>query len=189
MNVIGTIIQFPSISTNHCYIVTHQHQFKMSIFCYPCHTIQMHDSIENSIRGRIIVAYGVCGIESLRLPSLHYFYFSVAGRLFVCACIYLYNFMVGQYTNSKRNQTKKKINWTIGANERNDEPEQTGDDYCGKGHACHINATCLNLNTKYSCTCRPGFQGNGFDCTGQCIYSAYTFWPLVASVELYLLGP
>ncbi|XP_031629925.1 protein kinase C-binding protein NELL1-like isoform X2 [Contarinia nasturtii] len=39
-----------------------------------------------------------------------------------------------------------------------------GDDYCGKGHACHINATCLNLNTKYSCTCRPGFQGNGFDC-------------------------
>lgn len=41
-----------------------------------------------------------------------------------------------------------------------------GDDYCGKGHACHINATCLNLNTKYSCTCRLGFQGNGFDCTG-----------------------
>ncbi|XP_055313801.1 protein kinase C-binding protein NELL1-like isoform X2 [Sitodiplosis mosellana] len=40
-----------------------------------------------------------------------------------------------------------------------------GDDYCGKGHACHINATCLNLNTKYSCTCRLGFQGNGFDCT------------------------
>lgn len=52
------------------------------------------------------------------------------------------------------------------------ETEQTGDDYCGKGHACHINATCLNLNTKYSCTCRPGFQGNGFDCTGQLTISS-----------------
>ncbi|GAB0096088.1 protein kinase C-binding protein NELL2-like isoform X1 [Sergentomyia squamirostris] len=39
-----------------------------------------------------------------------------------------------------------------------------GDDYCSKGHACHTNATCLNLNTKYTCTCRPGFQGDGFHC-------------------------
>lgn len=45
--------------------------------------------------------------------------------------------------------------------------KQKGDDYCGKGHACHINATCLNLNTKYSCTCRSGFRGNGFECTGK----------------------
>ncbi|XP_037915598.1 protein kinase C-binding protein NELL1-like isoform X3 [Hermetia illucens] len=40
-----------------------------------------------------------------------------------------------------------------------------GDDYCSKGHACHTNATCLNLTTKYTCTCRQGFQGDGFHCS------------------------
>ncbi|XP_062562986.1 protein kinase C-binding protein NELL1-like isoform X5 [Armigeres subalbatus] len=40
-----------------------------------------------------------------------------------------------------------------------------GVDYCSKGHACHTNATCLNLNTKYTCTCRSGFHGDGYDCS------------------------
>ncbi|XP_063701263.1 protein kinase C-binding protein NELL2-like [Culicoides brevitarsis] len=40
-----------------------------------------------------------------------------------------------------------------------------GVDYCSKGHACHTNATCLNLNTKYTCACHPGFQGDGFNCS------------------------
>ncbi|XP_061517895.1 protein kinase C-binding protein NELL1 isoform X6 [Anopheles gambiae] len=39
-----------------------------------------------------------------------------------------------------------------------------GVDYCSKGHACHNNATCLNLNTKYTCTCRSGFHGDGYQC-------------------------
>lgn len=45
-----------------------------------------------------------------------------------------------------------------------------GEDYCSKGHACHTNATCLNLNTKYSCICDPGFQGDGFDCLGKSLF-------------------
>ncbi|KAG4077942.1 hypothetical protein HA402_013442 [Bradysia odoriphaga] len=44
-------------------------------------------------------------------------------------------------------------------------PYCPGEDYCSKGHACHTNATCLNLNTKYMCTCHPGFQGDGFFCS------------------------
>ncbi|XP_039446548.1 protein kinase C-binding protein NELL1-like isoform X3 [Culex pipiens pallens] len=40
-----------------------------------------------------------------------------------------------------------------------------GVDYCSKGHACHTNATCLNLNTKYTCTCRSGFHGDGYECS------------------------
>ncbi|KFB38252.1 AGAP010335-PA-like protein [Anopheles sinensis] len=40
-----------------------------------------------------------------------------------------------------------------------------GVDYCSKGHACHTNATCLNLNTKYTCTCRSGFHGDGYFCS------------------------
>lgn len=47
--------------------------------------------------------------------------------------------------------------------------EIPGVDYCSKGHACHTNATCLNLNTKYTCTCRSGFHGDGYDCSGKCL--------------------
>ncbi|XP_055381726.1 protein kinase C-binding protein NELL1-like isoform X2 [Condylostylus longicornis] len=40
-----------------------------------------------------------------------------------------------------------------------------GDDFCSKGHACHANATCVNLYTKYTCICHQGFEGNGFQCS------------------------
>ncbi|XP_065334264.1 protein kinase C-binding protein NELL1-like isoform X3 [Cloeon dipterum] len=39
-----------------------------------------------------------------------------------------------------------------------------GTDYCAKGHVCHPNATCLNLQTEYSCQCNAGFHGNGRVC-------------------------
>lgn len=42
----------------------------------------------------------------------------------------------------------------------------TGVDYCAKGHFCHDNATCLNLQTTYACQCDQGFQGDGTMCTG-----------------------
>ncbi|KAJ8968326.1 hypothetical protein NQ314_002362 [Rhamnusium bicolor] len=42
----------------------------------------------------------------------------------------------------------------------------TGVDYCAKGHNCHANATCLNLQTTYACQCDQGFQGDGRVCTG-----------------------
>ena len=41
-----------------------------------------------------------------------------------------------------------------------------GLDYCGKGHDCHQNATCYNLDTKYTCQCNDGFKGDGKTCQG-----------------------
>ncbi|XP_076370137.1 protein kinase C-binding protein NELL1-like isoform X1 [Tachypleus tridentatus] len=37
-------------------------------------------------------------------------------------------------------------------------------DYCSQGHDCHVNATCFNLHTNYTCYCNEGYQGNGRDC-------------------------
>ncbi|XP_011162676.1 protein kinase C-binding protein NELL1 isoform X2 [Solenopsis invicta] len=39
-----------------------------------------------------------------------------------------------------------------------------GVDYCGLGHTCHTNATCLNLQTTFACSCDNGFQGDGRIC-------------------------
>ncbi|XP_014255233.1 protein kinase C-binding protein NELL2-like isoform X2 [Cimex lectularius] len=39
-----------------------------------------------------------------------------------------------------------------------------GVDYCSKGHDCHDNATCLNLETRYACHCNTGYKGDGYDC-------------------------
>ncbi|XP_015593375.1 protein kinase C-binding protein NELL1 isoform X3 [Cephus cinctus] len=39
-----------------------------------------------------------------------------------------------------------------------------GVDYCAKGHTCHANASCLNLETKSACHCNIGFQGDGHNC-------------------------
>lgn len=33
-----------------------------------------------------------------------------------------------------------------------------------------MNATCINLPTRYGCFCRRGFQGNGVNCTGLSIF-------------------
>ncbi|XP_063530580.1 protein kinase C-binding protein NELL1-like isoform X1 [Cydia strobilella] len=39
-----------------------------------------------------------------------------------------------------------------------------GVDYCSMGHTCDENATCMNLNTKYTCKCNQGFEGDGITC-------------------------
>jgi hypothetical protein len=41
-----------------------------------------------------------------------------------------------------------------------------GVDYCILGHMCHMNATCLNLQTTYACQCNAGFFGDGRFCHG-----------------------
>lgn len=55
-----------------------------------------------------------------------------------------------------------------------------GVDYCGRGHMCHVNATCINLTTTYACHCNNGYQGDGYECLGkyQTRKSNYLFdWP------------
>lgn len=41
-----------------------------------------------------------------------------------------------------------------------------GVDYCILGHMCHMNATCLNLQTTYACQCNAGYFGDGHFCHG-----------------------
>lgn len=48
-------------------------------------------------------------------------------------------------------------------------------DYCAKGHTCHANASCLNLQTTYACQCDQGFQGDGQNCNGNFFFNKLTF--------------
>ena len=36
----------------------------------------------------------------------------------------------------------------------------------GGGHTCHEKATCQNTPGSFSCTCMPGYSGNGASCRG-----------------------
>ena len=36
----------------------------------------------------------------------------------------------------------------------------------GGGHTCHEKATCQNTPGSFSCTCKPGYSGNGAFCKG-----------------------
>lgn len=36
----------------------------------------------------------------------------------------------------------------------------------GNNRLCHINATCSNVAGSYKCSCKSGFTGDGFTCTG-----------------------
>ena len=38
---------------------------------------------------------------------------------------------------------------------------------CKEGnHNCGSNAVCNNTNGSYNCTCKPGYEGSGYNCTG-----------------------
>ena len=42
-------------------------------------------------------------------------------------------------------------------------------------HVCHVNANCINTLGSYNCTCRPGYTGNGTNCTGIIKVAYYSF--------------
>ena len=40
-------------------------------------------------------------------------------------------------------------------------------DECAIGtHECDLNANCTNMNGAYNCSCNKGYDGDGFNCTG-----------------------
>ena len=42
---------------------------------------------------------------------------------------------------------------------------------CSTGNDdCHINATCLNTEGSFTCSCNMGYTGNGRDCAGTLFY-------------------
>ena len=38
---------------------------------------------------------------------------------------------------------------------------------CAGSNACGHNADCVDTDGSYWCQCLPGFQGDGYNCTGQ----------------------
>ena len=46
---------------------------------------------------------------------------------------------------------------------------------CLRGsHDCHGNATCANRIGSYNCSCDGGFDGNGFNCTGEYSFEVFS---------------
>lgn len=53
-------------------------------------------------------------------------------------------------------------------------PLQTEHDECGSGqHNCDENAICTNTVRGHSCTCKPGYVGNGTICRGRLAVPAW----------------
>lgn len=40
---------------------------------------------------------------------------------------------------------------------------------CGSNNTCHTNASCMNTNGSFTCTCNEGYIGNGITCEGKLI--------------------
>ena len=41
-------------------------------------------------------------------------------------------------------------------------------DECVDGtHQCSSDAVCVNTEGSYNCTCNPGYEGDGYNCTGK----------------------
>lgn len=61
----------------------------------------------------------------------------------------------------------------------------TGVDYCAKGHNCHLNASCLNLETTYTCHCNTGYKGDGESCEGKVPFYIWEFFCVVILLDLF----
>ena len=49
-------------------------------------------------------------------------------------------------------------------------------DECDKGtHSCSFNAVCNNTMGFYNCTCKPGYEEDGDNCTGKFFFSIWSF--------------
>ena len=55
-------------------------------------------------------------------------------------------------------------------------------------NVCDLNATCINTNASYNCTCNIGFTGNGKECSGKqpCIRMANLIFSVILSVPEFL---
>ena len=41
---------------------------------------------------------------------------------------------------------------------------------------CHYNADCIPKDNSYTCTCRQGYDGSGYECQGQIIIYQFTMY-------------
>ena len=58
---------------------------------------------------------------------------------------------------------------------------------CDTGkHQCDSHAFCNNTKGSYNCTCKPGYFGNGFNCTGNIVTKTLIAKPLTIHMKTFL---
>ncbi|XP_032226134.1 uncharacterized protein LOC5501963 [Nematostella vectensis] len=55
---------------------------------------------------------------------------------------------------------------------------------CETSDPCHVNATCTNTVGSYECLCKPGFNGDGFTCSGKVFLNSSSILMNASSLTL-----
>ena len=50
-------------------------------------------------------------------------------------------------------------------------------DECAEGEPCDVNADCVDADGSFSCSCEPGFSGDGFNCTRESAIEETVYYP------------
>ena len=63
----------------------------------------------------------------------------------------------------------------------------TDNNECSDGtHLCSANATCVNTDGGYNCSCDPGYEGNGFNCTSKCCVYVQVWYGILCILHMYV---
>ena len=60
------------------------------------------------------------------------------------------------------------------------------DECTSNNHNCDINAFCNNTEGSHNCTCKPGYSGDGSNCTGNDVFYSFLVYRHISEVLLKL---
>ena len=101
----------------------------------------------------------------LYLCHVHVCFFTFVSNINLCECIYIY--MNPSFRVCLNFLHIYGHDW-ICANLKPFYSKHSDIDECTTGsYPCHSNAVCNNTKGSYNCTCKEGFTGDGFKCSGR----------------------